>query len=60
MESIEIDIKIWMGWEGGEKEKEVGGAGKKKKQAQGDAHSSSHGECLSKQCLSLEQVPAEQ
>lgn len=33
MESIEIDIKIWMGWEGGEKEKEVGGAGKKKKRS---------------------------
>ncbi len=33
---------------------------KKKKQAQGDARSSSHGGCLSKQCLSLGRVPAEQ
>lgn len=32
----------------------------RKKQAQGDAHSSSHGERLSKQCLSLGRVPAEQ
>lgn len=44
--------------EGG-KEKKTGGSGKKDKQAQGDAHSSPHGECLSKQCFSLGQVPAE-
>lgn len=58
MESIEIDIKMGIEWEG-----EGGGvAGKKKrKQAQGDAHYSSHGECLSKQWfLSLGRVPAEQ
>lgn len=61
MESVEIDIKMWMSWgRGGEKE--LGGAGKKKKkekQAQGDAHSSSHGGSLSKQCFSLGRVPAE-
>lgn len=43
----------------GEREKELGGAGKKEKQAQGDAHSSSHGECQSKQYFSLGQEPAE-
>lgn len=49
MESIEIDIKMGMKWEEGEGgKKEVL---EKKKQAQGDAHYSSHGECLSKQCF---------
>lgn len=33
MESIEIDIKMWMRREEGEKEKEVGGAGKKKERS---------------------------
>lgn len=31
----------------------------KEKQAQGDAHSSSRGECQAKQCFSMGQVPAE-
>lgn len=60
MESIEIDIKIWMDGKGEKKKKRWEVLEKKQKQAQGDAHSSSHGECLSKQCLSLERVPAEQ
>lgn len=57
MESMEIDIKMWLRWEDRGKEKEVGGAGEKKKRtrsrAQAEAHSSSHGERLSKHCFSL-------
>ena len=61
MESIEIDIKN--ADETGErdsKKKELGGAGKRQKQAQGDAHSSSRGERRSKQRFSPGRVPAEQ
>lgn len=43
MESTEIDIKMWMSWGGEKKEQELREVGKKEKQAQGDAHSSSHG-----------------
>ncbi len=60
MESIEIDIKMWMRWGRGKKRKGAGRCWKKEKQAQGDAHSSSHGECLSKQFFPLGRVPAEQ
>lgn len=60
MESIEIDIKMGMRWGKREKKKRSGEVLEKKKQAQGDAHSSSHGECLSKQCFSLGRVPSEQ
>lgn len=60
MESTEIDIKMWMSFGG----RALGGAGKKKKkkrekQAQGDAHSSSQRECLSKQRFPMGRVPAE-
>lgn len=60
MESTEIDIKMWMSFGG----RALGSAGKKKrkkreKQAQGDAHSSSQRECLSKQRFPLGWVPAE-
>lgn len=41
------------------KKKELRGAGKRKKQAQGDAHSSSRGERRSKQRFSPGRVPAE-
>ncbi len=62
MESIEIDIKMRLRW--GRRRKRKGAERwwkkKKKKQAQGDARSSSHGECPSKQCFSLGWVPAEQ
>lgn len=55
MESIEIDIKMWMRWAGRE------GAGEKKEKSRPKV---THirpltGGRLSKQCFSLGQVPAE-